>query len=63
MEFDATIKQTKDVQVHVTAPGGTRFAWLFGAPYVVTSPPGKAPADLATLDEAARGGLIIVQLT
>jgi hypothetical protein len=58
IEFDAVIKRTSSVKVHVEAPEGVRFFWLFGVPYVVTSPPGYRPADLATLEEAAAGGLI-----
>lgn len=60
MEFEATVKKVSDERVRVTAPDGVRFFWSFGVPYVVTSPPGKSPVDLANLDEAARAGLITV---
>jgi hypothetical protein len=60
MQFDVIIKRVSDQQVRVTASDGVRFFWLFGVPYVVASPLGKAPADLATLDEAARAGVIAV---
>jgi uncharacterized membrane-anchored protein len=60
MEFDATIRRSSDQRVHVTASDDVRFFWLFGVPYVVTSPVGKSPGDLATLDEAARAGIVTV---
>ena len=56
MEFDATIRKSFDERIHVTAPDDVRFFWLFGVPYVVGDPPG----GLATLDEAARAGIITV---
>jgi uncharacterized membrane-anchored protein len=56
--FDATINRVVTAEVTVTAADDVRFFWLGGIPYVVTSPVGKEPADLATLDEAAQNGLI-----
>ena len=57
IEFDATVKQVSDVRVHVSAPDGTTFFWLFGVPYVVTAP-GAQSWEVATLSESERLGLI-----
>jgi hypothetical protein len=60
IEFDVTVKRVSGQRVHVIAPDDVRFFWVFGVPYVVTSPLGKSPVDLSTLAEAARAGLITV---
>jgi hypothetical protein len=58
VEFDVIVKRVSNELVRVTAAKETRFFWVFGSPYVVTSPIGKSPLDLATLGEAAEAGLV-----